>query len=60
MKSGTTPAAISKKLETPKARCTAFLSGKIKRLFYEDIQRTGSKETEHVNMILAKYYDNRF
>lgn len=47
------------KSDLPVARVTCFLSGSLKKQFFDDIQKTGQKECHLAREIIKKYYSSQ-
>ena len=52
---------IQKKKQAIKARVTTHLSGELKKKFFDEVERTGTKESYLLKEILQEHYGkNRF
>jgi|APFre7841882793_1041355.scaffolds.fasta_scaffold00647_6 hypothetical protein len=52
---------IAEKKQAAKARVTAHLTGELKKKFFDEVERTGTKESYLLKEILSEHYGkNRF
>lgn len=48
---------IQEKKKATKARVTAHLSGQLKKQFFDEVERTGTKESYLLKEILQEHYN---
>jgi hypothetical protein len=47
------------KREAPKARITCDLKGSVKAKFFDEVLKTGIKESELVRLIISKHFNDK-